>query len=285
MPAAARQRSLPMWHVPRGLGPLLTLCLALASVLLPTSGYASSVFLEELSWTELRDRQASGTTTVLLPIGATEQSGPYIALGKHNTRARLLAEQIATRLGNAVVAPVLAYVPEGRITPPVAHMRFTGTISISEASFEALLESAARSFHQHGFRKIVFLGDHGGYQKSLQRVAATLNREWKADQGAHVDALPEYYRAASTGFAAILKARGFSQVEIGLHAGLADAALSLALDKNLVRSAALAKGSKPGEVDGASGDARLANAELGKLGVQLIVDASVAALQSARDRP
>ena len=127
---------------------------------------ASRVQLEDLTWTELRDRIAAGTTTVLLPVGGTEQSGPYVALGKHNVRARVLAEAIARRLGNTVVAPVLAYVPEGAIQPPAGHMRYPGTISIPEAAFESLLEHAARSFRQHGLRDVVLLGDHGGYQRS-----------------------------------------------------------------------------------------------------------------------
>ena len=60
---------------------------------------------------------------------------------------------------------MIAYVPEGAIDPPAGHMRFTGTISIPDAVFEAVLEGAARSFRQHGFRDVVFIGDHDGYQK------------------------------------------------------------------------------------------------------------------------
>ena len=66
----------------------------------------SSVFLEDLTWTELKSQISAGKTTILIPIGGTEQSGPYMALGKHNMRARMLAEKIANVLGNALVAPV-----------------------------------------------------------------------------------------------------------------------------------------------------------------------------------
>ena len=88
-----------------------------------------SVFLEDLTWTELKEQVAAGKTTILIPIGGTEQSGPYMALGKHNERAHLLAQKIAEKLGNAIVAPVIAYVPEGSVNPPTAHMRFAGTIT------------------------------------------------------------------------------------------------------------------------------------------------------------
>ena len=71
------------------------------------------VFLEDMTWTEVRDAIAAGRTTVIVPVGGTEQSGPHMALGKHNVRAHVLAGRIATQLGNALVAPVVAYVPEG----------------------------------------------------------------------------------------------------------------------------------------------------------------------------
>src|SRR5438552_11743416 len=139
-----------------------------------------SVFVDDLTWTELKEQIGSGKTIVIVPIGGTEQNGPHMALGKHNVRVKALSEKIARTLGNALVAPVVAYVPEGSIDPPSAHMRFPGTISVPERAFEAVLESAARSFKRHGFRDIVFIGDHGGYQKSEQAVAARLNREWAA---------------------------------------------------------------------------------------------------------
>src|SRR5262245_32944422 len=120
-----------------------------------------TVLLEELTWTELRALIQAGKTTIILPIGGTEQNGPHMALGKHNARVRVLAERIARELGDALVAPVLAYVPEGGLSPATGHMRFPGTITVPEDVFRRVLESAARSFQLHGFRHIVFLGDHG----------------------------------------------------------------------------------------------------------------------------
>ena len=253
-----------------------TACVAAANV------PGTSLHLEELTWTELRDRQAAGTTTVLVPIGGTEQSGPHIALGKHNTRVRLLAGLIAQQLGQTVVAPVLAYVPEGSINPPTAHMRFTGTLSIPEAVFEALLEATARSLRQHGFRDVALLGDHGGYQKSLEKVANKLNREWSGTAGprCRVHALQDYYHAAQTGHAELLVARGFGAAEIGSHAGLADTALMLATDPALVRKDQLVRAAKAGASEGVAGDPRRASAELGQIGVAQIVEASVAALKA-----
>ncbi len=41
--------------------------------------------------------------------------------------------------------------------------------------------------------------------------------------------MPEYYRAATVGFGPVLRGRGFSDAEIGTHAGVADTSLTMAL--------------------------------------------------------
>ncbi len=104
------------------------------------AGSRIAVFqLGENDWPELRGRIATGATTILMPIGSTDQNGPHMVLGKHNGRARVLAGKIAQRLGNAVVAPVIAYVWQGSISPPAGHMRFPGTVSVPGAVFDSLL--------------------------------------------------------------------------------------------------------------------------------------------------
>jgi creatinine amidohydrolase/Fe(II)-dependent formamide hydrolase-like protein len=257
---------------------VLAACMLVGLMARPVAAAEAPVMLEEMTSTELRARIDSGATTAIIPIGGTEQSGPYIALGKHNVRAAVLARMIAQKLGTAVVAPVVAYVPEGSITPPAGHMKFAGTLSIPESTFEDLLYGAAQSLRQHGFRHIVLIGDHGGYQKSETRVAERLNKAWAKDGKARALALLAYYDVTQEAFIADLEKRGYSKAEIGLHAGLADAALMLATDKSLVRSEALAHGPSPTVAQGVRGDARRATAELGKLGVQRIVDTSVAAI-------
>ncbi|MDE2401845.1 MAG: creatininase family protein [Burkholderiales bacterium] len=245
---------------------------------------AGSVNLEDLTWTELREQVRTGSTTILVPIGGTEQNGPYMALGKHNVRARLLAERIARTLGHALVAPVVAYVPEGRIDPPTAHMRFPGTITVPEPVFEAMLESAAQGFKQHGFKRIVFLGEHGGYQQSLKRVEAKLNRQWAATS-VRAHAIEAYYRAAQVDFAAELQRRGYTREEIGTHAGLLDTSLSMALAPNLVRAERLHVASKPTLAEGAYGDPRRASPELGRLGIDIIVRETVQAIRQVAGAP
>jgi creatinine amidohydrolase len=246
-----------------------------------TSTLASQVFIEDMTWVELHDRLAHGASTVLIPIGGTEQSGPHMALGKHNVRVKYLAGQIAERLGNAVVAPVLAYVPEGNIAPPTAHMRFPGTLTIAPDTFEAILASTARSFKQHGFHDVFFLGDHGGYQKNEVHVADKLNKEWAKDDRCRVHALTAYYDAAQAPFSAALRAKGLTDAEIGTHAGVADTSLLMAVDPGMVRRHALAQPIGSRLSNGVYGDPAKSSAELGQLGLQIIVDKSVQSIRQA----
>lgn len=241
--------------------------IALALLANAASAASSSLHLDELTWPELRDRVAAGTTIVLVPVGGTEQNGVHMALGKHNTRVRLLAERIASQLGNAIVAPVVAYVPEGRIDPPSGHMRWPGTITVPEGAFEASLESATRSLRRAGFAHVVLLGDSGDNRKSLERVAARVPGVFSP---------PEYYRASTADHAAALRARGFTDAQIGRHAGLADTTLMLALDASLVRADRLAKSAG----EGADGDASRADAALGQEAVDRIVAVTVRAIRA-----
>jgi creatinine amidohydrolase/Fe(II)-dependent formamide hydrolase-like protein len=240
----------------------------------------SAVYLEDLTWTELRDAINSGKTTAIIPIGGTEQSGPDIALGKHNIRVKVLAGKVAQGLGNALVAPVIAYVPEGNVNPPTSHMRYPGTITVPDEVFEKTLEYAACSLKQAGFQNIVMLGDHGSYQQLETKVAAKLSREW-AGTGTRVLAIEEYYQASTAGFAEILKARGYSADEIGRHAGLSDTSLQLAVAPETVRADRVKSGADHNKGDGIEGDPKRSSAELGQLGINEIVNATIVAIRKA----
>jgi len=271
------------WRAKRSLQPfiiaLLLVALAICGAPARAAASISSVFLEDFTWTELRDAVSQGMTTAIVPVGGTEQSGPALTLGKHNVRVRLLSERIARELGNAVVAPVLAYVPEGSITPPSSHMRFAGTLSIPTSVFDATLEAIAGSLRAHGLRNIVLLGDHGGYQRELGKVAERLNRQW-AGGPARVFAPPEYFQASTEGFAALLRERGFRDDEIGTHAALADTSLQLALAPATVRKDVLQSSTRLDQSVGIYGGfPQHASAELGQLGVDEIVRRTVAAIR------
>ena len=244
---------------------------------------SAQIYLESMTSPEVRDAVKAGTSTIIIPIGGTEQNGPHMTLGKHNVRVHALAGRIAAELKNTLVAPVLAYVPEGSISPPAAHMKFAGTISISDETFRSLLDSAARSFAQHGFTDIVFIGDHGSYQSQLAAVADSLNKRWKGTSTrAHFVA--DYYRTSVAPYTKILRDKGLTDTQIGLHAGTADTSLMLAVDPDQVRVNRIndaAEAKHGGPANGVSGDPRAATAALGKLGADAMVAASVSEIRKA----
>ena len=263
---------------------LASLCMAGAAM--GVQAAPATTFIEDMTWVEVRDDVRAGKTTIIIPVGGTEQNGPHMVLGKHNVRVHILAGRIAAALGNALVAPVLAYVPEGNITPPAAHMRFSGTISIPDDAFKSLLDAAARSFKQHGFTDVVFIGDHGGYQSQLKAVAAKLNKDWAGAAPGRYRAhfIGEYYQATQGTYVKALRAQGLSDAQIGSHAGTADTALLMALNPAGVRGDLLATAARDGLSTGTAGDPRAATAALGQLGVDAVVAESVAAIKAAVGR-
>lgn len=152
----------------------------------------TSPWIEEMTYMEVRDLIKSGYTTAIIATGGVEQNGPYIVTGKHNVALRAFCPAIAARLGKALCAPIVAFVPEGNIDPPTGHMRFPGSFSVRAETYEALLEDIAGSLRQHGFRHIVMIGDSGGNQRGLAAAAARLQQRWQAD-GVSVHHIPEFY--------------------------------------------------------------------------------------------
>jgi creatinine amidohydrolase len=271
----------------------------LALLCLPLTAFSQkSVYLEELTTQEVAtmvSRSPSAPSVVIIPIGGTEQNGPHMAIGKHNTRVKVLAGRIAQQLTAlslpTIVAPVVSYVPEGSINPPTEHMKWAGTVSISEETFKSMLLSAARSFKQHGFTDIVLIGDHGGYQSALAAVEATFNKEAKSGDGhskTKVHFIADYYRAtASTqsSYIAALRAKGLSDYEIGTHAGSADTSLQLALDASTATRTVwpekFAESAKLGRPGGTLGDPKAASVALGQIGIDATVKMSVLAIEKA----
>jgi creatinine amidohydrolase/Fe(II)-dependent formamide hydrolase-like protein len=162
-------------------------------------------------------------------------------------------------------------------------MRYPGTITVPDEVFEKTLEYATRSLKLAGFQNLVMLGDHGSYQRLEDQVAAKLSHEW-AGTNVRVIAVDAYYHASTDGFDAILKSRAYSTNEIGKHAGLADTSLQLAVAPETVRADRVKSGSDRSSGDGAEGDSRRATSELGQLGVNEIVNTTIAAIKKATEQ-
>src|SRR6185436_11179161 len=114
-----------------------------------------TVLLEELTWDELRDLIKAGKTSVIIPTAGTEQKGPHMVEGEHRFVLEYTSEKIARALGNAIVAPIIAYVPEGAWETPRGHMTKAGTITLPNDRFMVLLEHAAKSLKASGFTNII----------------------------------------------------------------------------------------------------------------------------------
>jgi creatinine amidohydrolase len=154
-----------------------------------------TVWLEEMTWMDVRDALKAGKTTIIIPTGGIEPNGPWLALGKHNYILRVNCDAIARKLGNALCAPIIPLVPEGGIEPKSGHMTTAGTISLREETFQAMLTDVVHSLKMHGFQNIVLIGDSGGNTKGMQAVADRWNAEWKGSP--LVVHAREYYDYAS----------------------------------------------------------------------------------------
>ena len=177
-------------------GPVL-ICMALAATHSSSSALtAQSVFLDELTWTEVRDAIESGTTTVIIPTAGTEQNGPHMVLGKHKFIVNEAAKRIAEELGNALVAPVVTYVPEGeKWIHPSGHMRYAGSITLPNEHFMTLLEYGVRKlWRSTDSRTSCLIGDSGGNQRGMEAVAMALNSEWSGSD-TRVHFVGDYYSA------------------------------------------------------------------------------------------
>jgi creatinine amidohydrolase/Fe(II)-dependent formamide hydrolase-like protein len=236
-----------------------------------------------MTWPEVRDALKAGKTTVIIPTGGTEQNGPHIVLGKHNFILKYTAPEIAKRVGNTLVAPIMAYVPEGDIHPPTGHMRFPGTLSLRPEVFAAVLEDTARSLKQHGFKVICFVGEHGASQPVQKAVALKLDSEWKAE-GVRVIHVGDYYDEHN-GQAEWARKSGITEPDIEAHGGLADTAEMLYTHPEGVRDGLRAAHTPADMLTlGAGGSSLAATRDMGAQFIELKVQAAVQQIKAAIPR-
>lgn len=243
----------------------------------PSVPQLDSVFLEDRTWMEVRDAIARGTTTIIIPTGGTEQNGPHIVLGKHNYLVKYKAGEIAKQLGSTLVAPVMAYVPEGDVNPPTGHMRYAGTITTPQDVFVRVLEYAARSFKQHGFLDIALVGDSGGNQEGQRLVADALNKEW-AQTAVRVHHITAYYPGRGDDW---VVSQGVSAEDVGSHAGTHDTASLMYINPSMLRIDRLVVG-KTGDGQGHTGNPSRATAAFGKRILEMQIEDAVAQIRALR---
>jgi len=250
------------------------------------------VDIELLTWPEIyKAIREQGKTTAILFDGGTEQRGPQGVTGAHNFIARATADEIARKLGNALVAPVIPY-SINRANPELP-----GTIGISGPLFAQINEEVAEQLIANGFKNVVLIGDHGGGQKELKDVAAKLDAKW-SPKGVRVVYSDGPYTQANTEFFAWLDKNGYPPSE---HAGIPDTSELLYLEgnqhwirKELLPTALGDPPRKPGEPrdpnakrinNGISGDARRSSYALGKRFIDLKVVDGVTQIQELLKAP
>jgi creatinine amidohydrolase len=193
-----------------------------------------SVWIEELTWLEVRDAIRAGKTTAIVSTGGMEQNGPYLVTGKHNLVNRAGCEAIARKLGNALCAPNVAFVPEGNIDPPSGAMRYPGSIGVSDTTFQALLTDIVNSLRVTGFSNVILIGDSGGNQRGMKQVAATLSAAW-AGTKSRIHYIPEYYDNFSEVVKFAEATFGWKQVPDGSHDDALITAIMMTVDPDTVR--------------------------------------------------
>jgi creatinine amidohydrolase/Fe(II)-dependent formamide hydrolase-like protein len=191
-----------------------------------------TIFIEEMTWLEVRDAMRAGKTTAIVATGGVEMNGPYLVTGKHDVVLRATTEAIARRLGDALVAPIIPFVPEGEIDPPSGMMRYPGTISLSAATYKALLTDVVSSLRAHGFRNVVLIGDSGGNQAGMKEVAAELDARWAGGK-TRVLFIPEYYDYP--GLSKWIEGQGVREVDEGIHDDYGITTMMMTVDPKSVR--------------------------------------------------
>jgi creatinine amidohydrolase/Fe(II)-dependent formamide hydrolase-like protein len=192
-----------------------------------------TVFMEDMTWMEIRDAMRAGKLTAIVATGGIEQNGPYLAAGKHNVVLRLTTDAIARNLGDALVAPIVPFVPEGDIDPPTIHMKYPSTFSVTEETYRSLLTQICACLRTHGFRRIVLIGDSGGNQKGMEAVASDLNAKW-AGNSTKLYVIKEYYNYPDV--TKWLATQGIAQTDQGLHDDFAITAQMAAIDPASIRT-------------------------------------------------
>lgn len=249
----------------------------LVFVTAPASAQPRSVWVDDLTWMEVRDAIAGGKTTAIVIVGSSEQNGPHMAIGKHNFIVRHCAEQIAGRLGDALVYPVIPFAITGDAAAKSAHMRFPGSVTLSPDVFAGVVRAVAQSALAAGFKLVAVMGDHGGGQEEMARVAQALDAQSRRS-GARVLHVDDFYAKADAQFDELMAKRGIASKE--LHAGIPDTSAIIFLGADAwIRKDRIAAAS---EANGVQGTPSLATAELGKLYLDMKIEGAVSQIRAFR---
>ncbi|MGH7366510.1 MAG: creatininase family protein [Candidatus Rokuibacteriota bacterium] len=234
----------------------------------------------ELTWPDVRALLDAGWTTIILPLGATEQHGRHLPLSVDTEIAGRLAEAVAARLARCLVAPV---VPLGC---SAHHLAFAGSMSLSQDTLARVIVESCQSLALHGFRRILVVSGHAGNVPAMRQAVENLG----TPDGYRVEAFADWGRYRAPLYAVGAES-GMTPSQIGSHAGHYETSLMLRMRPSLVRMTEARRGhiGEPAESGarlraegmqalseiGVIGDPRESTAELGDRYFEAMVGAMV----------
>jgi creatinine amidohydrolase len=249
------------------------------------------VEFELMTWPEVyRAIHQEGKTTAILPFGGTEHRGPQNVNGGHNIMGRAIAREIAVRLGNALVLPLVPYSVNN------ASNQNTGTLGLTNEIQGAICEQIAEQAIATGFTNVVIVNDHGGGVNVYGQIAKKLEDKYRAPELAsrnvHVFYADRVYQAAQDDFDAWLKAH---DLPVSGHAGIPDTSTLMYLQEQARKPNAYTRldllpvaVTVPPSTDpaaprpvpsGVNGDGRKSAVEYGKMAMDIKIDYAVKQIQ------
>ena len=191
-----------------------------------------TVWMEAMTYMEIRDAIRAGKTTVLVMAGGPEEFGPYVVTGQHQYNMKQDGEIIARKLGNALVAPLVALNASNR-APETNSRLLPGTFHVRKEVFKGVLEDVSGSLKQHGFKDIVFLSDHGSNGTPMEEVSEALKAKWAGQPAVHH--VTEYRGQHVIIDETLLPSLGIHEESEGIHDSFRVEALLMAANPDLVR--------------------------------------------------
>lgn len=183
-----------------------------------------STRLADMTWPDVGEAVANGVTTVILPLGATEQHGPHLPLGTDMLLAAALAERLSDDTPNALVAPALPFGCSDE------HTGFPGLLSLDSETLARVIVDCARRLVAWGISQLVVLSTHGGNGRALALATERLRCELPLLQVCLLDTPTTMLNT----LLAIAQADGVSPETVGIHAGEGETSEMLFLFPDLV---------------------------------------------------
>jgi len=237
------------------------------------------VLMEQMTWREIEEAIVGGKDVVILAVASIEQHGPHLPTGTDTYLGYALAEGVARKVGNALVAPVM------RPGLSEHHIDFPGTITLTQETFMAVLMEYCLSLSRCGFADIVLISSHGGNSDTMVAFLPRIAKALKDTCRVHM-VMPNI-RDISSEVKRLYEEYGISRPQAGVHAGFTETSMMLALHGEMVdmdraeegradeafyhpdriklsQIESFVRGVRHQSANGVLGDPRLARAEAGR---------------------